>query len=157
MRYNCQVWGLANNYITKRILILQKAAVRIITFSPFRAHSAPLFSELKILTIFDLVKILNVLFVHKVLNKDVPDEVHNYFKFKMNNHEHKTRGWEAGCLEIPNVHTNSYGISSLSYQCIINWNAISRTYVNSVEGRLVKLNRTALKQLLTKHYSSQYH
>ena len=156
MRYNCQVWGLANNYITKRILILQKAAVRIITFSPFRAHSAPLFARLKILKIFDLVKVLNILFVHKVLNKDAPDEVCKYFNFKMKNHEHMTRGMNAGCLEVPNVNTNSYGISSLSFQSISNWNCISRTHVDCVEAQLAKLKKSVLKHLLIKHYSSLY-
>ena len=103
MRYNCQVWGLANNYITNRIFILQKAAIRIISFSQFRAHSAPLFANLKILTIFDLVKVLNILFVHDVLNKIVPDEVLECFKFTVKNHDHYTRETLAGCLEIPNV------------------------------------------------------
>ena len=67
-----------------------------------------------------------------------------------------TRGVEAGCLEVPNVNTNSYGISSLSFQSISTCNTISRTHVDSVEAQLAKLSPSALKQLLIKHYSSLY-
>ena len=47
MRYNCQAYGLTNNYISKRIYVLQKAAVRITTFSSFRAHSSPFLQDSK--------------------------------------------------------------------------------------------------------------
>ena len=156
MRYNCQVYGLTNNYISKRIYVLQKAAVRIMTFSPFRAHSSPLFARLKILTIFDLVKVLNTLFIHKVLNDNVPDEVRNYFKFSVKKHEHNTRESEAGCLEIPNVNTNSYGINSLSFQSISTWNSLSRIYGNSVDTQLAKRKHIELKRLVTNHFFNLY-
>ena len=156
MRYNCQAWGIANNYITNLILILQKAALRIMTFSQFRAHSAPLFSRLNILTIFDLVKMQNVLFVHRVLNYKVPDEVGNYFQFTLKSHEHNTRESRAGCLEIPNVNSSSYGIKSLSYQSISTWNWISRSYVDSIESQLINCKYSALKHLLKQHFLSQY-
>ena len=156
MRYNCQAWGISNNYITNRILILQKAALRIMTFSQFRAHSAPLFSRLNILTIFDLVKMQNVLFFHRVLNYKVPDGVRNYFQFTLKSHEHNTRESRAGCLEIPNVNSSSYGINSLSYQSISTWNSISRSYVDSIESQLINCKYSVLKHLLKQHFLNQY-
>ena len=142
---------------TNRILILQKAAVRIMSFSQFRAHSAPLFADLKLLTIFDLVKVLNILFVHDVLNKNVPDEVLECFNFTAKMHDHYTRENVAGCLEIPNVNTNSYGISSLSFQSISNWNSISRVFVDPTDKKLVTWKRHVLKRSIINHYSSFYH
>ena len=156
MRYNCQAYGLTNNYISKRIYVLQKAAVRILTFSAFRAHSSPLFARLKILIIFDLVKVLNTLFVHKVLNGNVPDEVRNYYKFTIKKHEHNTRESKAGCLEIPNVNTNSYGINSLSYQSISTWNSLSKIYANSVDTQFAKRKYSELKRLIITHFSNLY-
>ena len=153
MRYNCQAFGLANNYLSNRIFILQKAAVRIMTFSPFRTHSSPLFARLKILTIFDLVKTLNVLFIHRVLNNNVPYEVRDNFKFTIKHHAHNTRESTAGCLEIPNVNTNSFGIFSLSYQSISTWNSLSRIYVNSTDTQFANRKYSDLKRLIIAHYS----
>ena len=126
------------------------------TFSEFRAHSAPLFARLKILSIFDLVKVLNILFVHQVLNKKVPDEVSNYFQFTMKKHAHNTRESFAGCLEIPNVNTSSYGISSLRYQSISAWNYISRSCVDSIETQLINRRHSSVKRLITNHFLSLY-
>ena len=156
MRYNCQAFGLANNYISNRIYVLQKAAVRIMTFSPFRAHSSPLFARLKILKIFDLVKVLNILFVHQVLNDNVPDEVRSYFQFTIKKHEYYTRECESGCLIIPNVKTNSYDINSLSYQSISTWNSLSRIYVNSIDTQFAKRKYSDLKKLVISHFSNLY-
>ena len=49
------VWS--SIYVTNlnRILLLQKRAVRILTNSEYRAHSDPLFKQLKILDIFKLI------------------------------------------------------------------------------------------------------
>ena len=126
-----------------------------LTFSPIRAHSSPLFARLKILTIFDLVKVLNILFVHKFLNDNVPDEVRNYFKFKIKKHEHNTRESEARYLEIPNVNTSSYGINSLGYQSISTWNSLSRIY-SSVDNQFAKRKHSELKRLVVTHFSNLY-
>ena len=44
-------WG----YQCKRIHILQKRAVRLITLSKYNSHTAPLFKKLKLLTINDML------------------------------------------------------------------------------------------------------
>jgi len=46
--------------VTHRILILLKAALRLITFSEPRSPSFSIFSELGILKFFDLVEVLNI-------------------------------------------------------------------------------------------------
>ena len=55
LTYGISVWG--NTYITtlKPLYMLQKRAVRIITFSAFDEHSSPLFKQLAILRLTDLV------------------------------------------------------------------------------------------------------
>ena len=43
--YGSQVWSNKLMSVTDKIFRLQKAAMRIITFSEFRAHSEPLFKQ----------------------------------------------------------------------------------------------------------------
>ena len=45
MCYSCQIWGLRDNTNSYFILILQKAALRLITFSAPRTPSNPIFSN----------------------------------------------------------------------------------------------------------------
>ena len=46
MSYACQIWGQNRGSITNRIFILQKSAVRIMSFASCRTHSDPLFQKL---------------------------------------------------------------------------------------------------------------
>ena len=80
----------------------------------------------------------------------------DHFKFTMKKHVHSTRESEAGCLEIPNVNTNSYGINSLSYQAITTWNSLSRIFVKTGDTQFSKRKYSDLKQLVTTHFSKFY-
>ena len=122
MRYGCQVWGQNQTTITRRILLLQKSAIRIISFAPFRSSSKALFEQLKILNIFDLVKILNILFIHQALNFAVPSHILDAFKFIKLSHNANTRGKAIGLLSQSRVNTNRFGIFSVSFQAISCWN-----------------------------------
>ena len=98
MRYACQLWGLCDNSVTHRILTLQKAALRLITFSEPRSPSAPIFAELEILKFFDLVEVLNILLVHQHFSK-----VHHSFC---------TRGKSLGLPSSLNANTSKFGLKS---------------------------------------------
>jgi len=50
--YGLILWGCGSD--TKRVLLLQKKAVRIITNSSYKAHCRPLFERERILTVFNL-------------------------------------------------------------------------------------------------------
>ena len=77
LSYACQLWAQSETVNTRRVLILQKYGFRIISFSPPRSPSAPIFKSFKILTIFDLVKTLNIFFVHQHLNFKLPRNLCN--------------------------------------------------------------------------------
>ena len=51
INYYLVTWG----YQCKRINILQKRAIRLITLSKYNCHTAPLFKKLKLLTIKDML------------------------------------------------------------------------------------------------------
>ena len=72
LTYGCQIWGLNGHNQFNKIVTLQKRALRIITFADFEAHSDPIFKELKIIKIQDLIKLHNCLFVHDYLSGNLP-------------------------------------------------------------------------------------
>ena len=65
MIFGCQTWGLnSSTSHFKKIITLQKRAMRIMTFSQFNAHTEPLFKKLGILKMKDPMSLFNCLFIH---------------------------------------------------------------------------------------------
>ena len=63
--YGLIAWGNTYNTTLQSIYILQKKAVRVITFSSFDHHSNPLFKLLDIIIFPDLVKYYIGIFMYK--------------------------------------------------------------------------------------------
>ena len=122
MHYACQIWGLRDNSTCHRILTLQKLALRLITFNAPRSPSNPIFSNLGILKFFDLVEVLNILFVHQHLNGGLPDVLLGNFKLNRISHSFITRGKALDLLQTPSVKTSFYGLHSFSRLAIKQWN-----------------------------------
>ena len=100
LNYCNQIWE--NTYITnlKPIVLMQKKIVRIITGSPYLAHTEPLMKEFKLLNISGINKYGRALFLYKYVNNQLPGNFDNYF---INNHEfhnYDTRSRED--MHIPN-------------------------------------------------------
>ena len=85
LSYGCQIWGYNTNLISKTFT-LQKKAVRLMSFADKNAHSDPLFKELKIVKLNDLIKTQNTIFVHKTLNNNSPKHFKNHFLKTKPNH-----------------------------------------------------------------------
>jgi hypothetical protein len=51
-----------------KILIIQKKAIRVITNSPYNAHTNPLFQQLRVLPFPSLIKSRKLQFMHSVYN-----------------------------------------------------------------------------------------
>ena len=51
--YGCNVWGLTSQENLKKIEVLQKKCIRIMTFADFNSHTNPLFINLKLLKVCD--------------------------------------------------------------------------------------------------------
>ena len=80
LSYCCLVW--AQNFSSiKRILILQKKAVRIINFQPRNSHTSPLFKQNFILKFQDKICLENILFVSKSFNNLSPLNFNTWFSF----------------------------------------------------------------------------
>ena len=83
----------SSTYITNlnRIYCLQKRAVRAITNSDYRAHSAPLFSKLKILDIYQINTFLKTKFMYFYHNNLLPPLFFNLFLTNSQIHGYSTR------------------------------------------------------------------
>ena len=53
--YGCSIWGLTMDANLKIIEVLQKKCLRILTFSDFNSHTNPLFLQLKLLKVCDII------------------------------------------------------------------------------------------------------
>ena len=153
MRYACQVWGLRDSTVTHRILTLQKSAVRLMTFSEPRSASLPLFANLGILKFFDLVKVLNIHFIHQYLNGNLPFDTLNTFNFQKTSHLYGTRCNTMGLLIEPRVHTQNFGSNSLSRLSTLQWNDFQRNFQNS---DLSNFKPNQIKQKATAFYLQNY-
>ena len=99
----------------------------------FHAPSSELFFNLNILKISDLIKLRNISLVKQILNNHCPPRVASIFALSFYQHGHRTRGSSISLLSRPNCRTTSYGINSITYQSILNWNkfqqALSETSI----------------------------
>ena len=53
--YGCNVWGLTTEENFKKIEILQKKCVKIMSFSDFNSHTNQLFMDLKLLKVRNII------------------------------------------------------------------------------------------------------
>jgi len=147
LTYGLIVWG--NTYITtlKPIVILQKTAVRIITFSKRDAHSSPLFSQLGLIKLMDLVSIHTALFMFQCHHNLLLKAFDNFFLSISSKHNYNTRLASKSTYYINRVRTN-YGKFSLHFSGPSIW--------NNLDEELKSLSLHSFKQTMYKHYLSTY-
>ena len=155
LNYGLQVWGQTNNIHLNKIFLLQKAAIRIITFSDFRTNSSPLFKGNGILKLEDRVTLENCLFVYDFLKNTLPHCFKNYFKTLKETYRSNvsTRNSKSGCLYLPSVKSTKYGLNSIKIKSINAWNLFSNILK---EGDLLQLTRTDLKKRIIAYFLNSY-
>ena len=89
--YCNHVWG--NNYSTvlEKLILMQKKIIRIITCSPYRAHTEPLFLANQILNVQDINVYTVGIFMYNTISSDVPTMFTSFFQQNTNFHTHNTR------------------------------------------------------------------
>jgi hypothetical protein len=94
------------------------------TFSNFDEHSSPLFKQLKIVKLYDLVTLHNVVFMYKFHNNLLPNAFDTFFTRVSETHNYNTRLSSKISYSLPKVRTN-YGIFNIRFQGPKLWNSIS--------------------------------
>ena len=95
LQYCTLLW--ANSHVTniRKLQLLQKKVIRIITSSHYIAHTEPLFSMTKLLKLDDLYKYQLGIFMHKVTHCQLPQNMSSMFLRTDNIHSHQLRNHNA--------------------------------------------------------------
>ena len=119
--YCNSTWSSTYVPILYRIYYLQKRAVRAVTNSGYRAHTAPLFFKLKILDIFQINTLDITKFMFRYHNNLLPPIFLNLFMTNRQVHRYDTR--TAGNYRMHSCRTNIKKITIL-YQVPRVWNCL---------------------------------
>ena len=122
--YGIIVWGFTYDIHIKPIYIVQKKVVRAVGFMNFNSPSSPIFSDLKILKLYDLFHLKLLLFVYESVNRISPSVFHNFFEILSDVHQHDTRQARKGDIFMARHNTLQYGERSIRYSGAKSWNNI---------------------------------
>ena len=85
--YGSNIWGLTTEENLNKIEVIQKKCLRIMTFSDFNSHTNPLFIDLKLLKVRDIIKLNQLKLVYEFYNNALPTDLHNLFNFNCDIHK----------------------------------------------------------------------
>ena len=91
LNYSITIWGNACNSYLDKLIKIQKWAIRSITNSHYRAHTAPLFAQLNLLTIKDIYTLNLGTFMYRFSINDLPIAFKNFFSKRSEVHNYQTR------------------------------------------------------------------
>ena len=120
LNYGILAWGSTYCMYLLPIEILQKRIIRIITGSPYLAHTSPLFRDRAMLKIKDIYSLHCILYIYNVLNTDKYPSVKEYIHSLQPNHSHNTR---STTLLRPYPRIEKFTKSSI-YHSMTLWNAL---------------------------------
>ena len=134
-------------------MVYLKMYLKHITVPPTHTPSAPIFNRLKILTLFDLVKLLNIILIYQYLNSNLPLDLLGTLVFEKVAHAYPTRSQSMGLLKLPRVSTSTYGLKSLSYKAISQWNNFQAIFSSD---NLANIPLISLKDIVKSHFLNCY-
>ena len=127
LRYGCQIWYQFGTQLTReKVDKLQKKALRIMSFKDFREPSSPLFKDWKILKMRDLVEMQNCLLSYSFLKGNLPESFEHFFQKCSDIHNIPTRLNNSECLYMSRVRSVTYGMNSVTNNCIRSWNNLAQ-------------------------------
>ena len=161
--YAIEAWGSAFKTELEKILVLQKRAMRLLTFNDAypTVHgplisSDPIFSKLETLKITDVYKYQVSKFIIKCINNIAPIHFQNWFVMSHTLHGYHTRsnvnitdGTKINNLFLPSARTTNYGLKQLKVNGPRIWNTLPNNIKNSS-------NLHAFLSKLKYHYISEY-
>ena len=146
LNYCNNIWGNTYKSHLSKMYILQKKAVRIITKSHVQSPSAPLFKELQILSIYDLITLNTLIFMYSINANILPDKFSNMFVSNSNIHNYFTR--QRHHYHQPNLRSTS-GLNSLIYNGVKKWNNLP--YCIKSSSTLTRFRKLCKNLLLKSH------
>ena len=148
LNYGNLIWGEAVKRVLNCLHLSQKRFVRLATNSEYRAHSEPLFFQLKIITIYDIFNINRSEFVYKWKNNMNGFQLiyPNYYKEFRQQHRYDTTHQR---MYIKPKIKNNYGKKMMTFSGIVQWESIPNE---------IKCSKSLniLKSKLKKFYINRY-
>ena len=162
--YCSQAWGQPSP-VLKPICSLQNKAARLMTFSDYTADAAPIFSNLNLIRLADLVQTQNLVLLQKIRSFPhmLPSSLIDNLNFDLA-HLRDTRGSSNGLINKFHYSTVKYGFNSIRSNCIKSWNPFlsqSRNLFLQSSFReshksVLDLSPAALKTFTAQYFISQY-
>ena len=97
-------WSNNHDYFITKLFVLQKRAIRIISNSPYHAHTLPIFSQLNLLNVYDINRLNIAIFMFMCSRGLLPSPITSKFILNSNIHNYNTRN--AVEYHLPKVRTN---------------------------------------------------
>ena len=124
LTYGVHVWGLTFLSFLTQLFIIEKKAIRIISFSEPKSHSEPLLKSLNLLKLNDVIESQILVFVHQWSRRLLSPCFGEYFKFTSSVHSYSTRQSCNRNLNVASVNTTQYGSRSLKFTGARLWNSL---------------------------------
>ena len=91
LTYGIVAWGNANAYLLKRMFILQKRAIRVISGSRYNSHANPIFKKLNLMNLYDLFQLECCKIYAKFCHKSLPPYITSQIETTSTEHSYETR------------------------------------------------------------------
>ena len=121
LTYCSTVWSSASSSLIKRLVTLQKRAVRHITCSRSRDHTGNLFKSLNLLKLHDVINLNTITFTYKLTHNLLSTQFSDFYTHNYLVHGYNTR--QSGHLHIPTISSSS-NKNSFRYRAVRLWNTI---------------------------------
>ena len=138
--YGLVAWGQAANVHLNKVIILQMRVLRLMYFSDYTSHSAPLFVCSGILPIKMLYFKLVASLLHDIENHCAPPNISRLFTRSEQVHCYSTRFSVAGSLYIKQGRTNHQ---------LLSFSRVGAKIWNGIPSELRKLRKASFKRKLT--------
>ena len=127
--YCNHIWGGAVAKTLRKLVLLQKRAVRTICSAKYRDHTEPLMEKLGLLHLYDVNLYVNAKFMYNWHHKLLPQVFEDSFVLVSDIHDKETRQ-SANKNVFPPKFRNDRGQNSYTYRCTILWNRILNIKIN---------------------------
>ena len=148
LNYCNEIWGKTYKLHVDKLYTLQKRAVRLITKSSFRSPSMPLFIKLKIMPVYELIKLNISVFMFKYQKGILPEIFNNMFRINSSFHIYNTRKRED--FSVPTIHSTIRS-HSICFTGVHEWNSLCNDLKSS---STLSRFRTLLKRSIFEKMSS---
>ena len=128
IQYALPAWGGCSAQNKKRIINIQKRAIRTITKSYYSAHTEPRMKKLGLLKFEDLYNLQSTLLAHDCFYDNAPKNIKSLIKVAQNtNHNLRNQVSNPLDLKVPNLKSRA-GSHSFSQVGSSSWNKVSSEF-----------------------------